>query len=598
MEVYTAFNTILILCLLQAGLNKAEDALKQNFYVDEGRVNANVGRIGEGLPDNFHPPYTLLISDSTISDALDINENTGLITTKGDLDREQRSSYTFGVYTNEYRFIEVTVNVRDMNDNRPVFKNSTLLISLAENTPTNVKVSLGSVVDPDVGPNHTITSFEILDGNIDNAFELSQAKSSGSNILYLDLKVVGDLNYAITSFYSLVVRVTDGGGLYGDLRVNITIIDTNNNEPIFNQSKYSATVWENATVGTSIVEVFATDEDAGENGKIRYSIDYTRGDPEHHFKINSVTGVISINKPLDYEARSIFELTVVASDNGSDSVHSTSIAVEIHVLNINEQPANINLVFLSTGNETGHISENASIGEYVARISVSDPDTPGEYYSNVTVTLQGGLGYFGMTSQDNVVYLVLVDRPLDREITPFYNFTIIAADSGVPPLHASRSFTLFVDDINDNAPKFTEETYHASIDEIAPIGSQIHQVTATDADVGENARITYAIMNTPLTHSNWFTIDPRTGLITTRGQIDCETNSQPQIKVVATDGGSPPMTSTATVLVTVRDVNDNQPVFEHSFYSASVYEDAIVGHCILQVCRHINDNGAAFNIAI
>ncbi|KAL5011978.1 hypothetical protein ScPMuIL_010529 [Solemya velum] len=585
MEVSISTRVIIItfLCLLQGGGILGQDAKKQIFSVDEGRVNANVGRIGEGLPDNFQPPYTLLISDNSVSAALNINPDTGDITANGALDREQRNSYKFGVYTDDMAFIEVTVIVRDINDNPPVFKNSTLSISLAENTPTNVKVSLGSAVDPDDGPDHTIVSFEIVEGNDDNDFELSRAKSSGNNILYLDLKVIGDLNYAITPSYSLLVRVKDGGGLFGDLRVNITIIDTNNHEPIFNQSKYSATVWENTTVGTSIVEVFATDDDAGENSRIQYSIDHTKGDPAHHFRINSVTGVIYINKPLDYEMKSVYELTVVASDNGSDSVHSTSIAVEIHVLNINEQPANINLVFLSTGNETGHISENASVGEFVARISVSDPDTPGEYYSNITVTLQGGFGYFGMTSQNNVVYLVLVDRTLDRETTPFYNFTIIAADSGVPPLRASRSFTLFVDDINDNPPKFTEDTYYASVDEIAPPGSQIRQVTALDADIGENARVTYSIMNTPLTHSNWFTIDQRTGLITTRGQIDCETNSRPQIIVVATDGGNPPMSSTATVLVTVRDVNDNQPVFEHSFYSASVLEDANVGLCILQV---------------
>lgn len=138
-------------------------------------------------------------------------------------------------------------------------------------------------------------------------------------------------------------------------------------------------------------------------------------------------------------------------------------------------------------------------------------------------------------------------------------------------------------DINDNAPEFEHDVYQTNVMEVSDPGTSVIQVTATDKDEGNNSAITYTLRDTPETHSTWFQIDPRSGLITTRAHVDCETDPMPKLTVIATDNGFPPLSSSAIVLVTIHDVNDNEPIFDQSFYNVSVAENETKGKCILKV---------------
>lgn len=517
-----------------------------------------------------------------------INTTAGTVRTRVPLDREEHSSYEFTVLAMTKQFT-VKIEVLDVNDNDPVFHPNFLSKRLSE-TASDMKIPLGSVSDNDIGKN-SISGCEIVSGNTDNVFRLI-TKVTNQRLL-LDLAVNRKLDYERTPFYSLVLRAFDGGDKPRSsyLTLNISIIDSNDNYPMFPMSLYNATVMENATVRTSILRVSATDSDSGENGKIRFSIDH-KSDLEEHFAIHPVTGVISLQKPVDYESRKVYDLIVIATDNGSEPLASQA-AVSISVLNINEHPPDIHLTFL-TGNETvGRISEGAKPGDYVARISVSDPDAAlqADGNVNINISLIGGDGRFNLTTKDSIVYLVLVQMPLDRELKPFYNLTVIARDSGSPPLESRLSFLLRVDDINDNKPNFTRAVYHAEVQESVQKGVSVIQVHAEDKDEGNNSTITYSILHTPETNSNWFTINSRNGLITTNAKVDCETNSQPRITVQAVDGGIPPMSATALVIVTIRDINDNQPSFTHSYYNVSIPENSTVNTCILTVSASDPDCG-------
>lgn len=121
--------------------------------------------------------------------------------------------------------------------------------------------------------------------------------------------------------------------------------------------------------------------------------------------------------------------------------------------------------------------------------------------------------------------------------------------------------------------------------EVSDPGTSVIQVTATDKDEGNNSAITYTLRDTPETHSSWFQIDPRSGLITTKAHVDCETDPMPKLTVIATDNGFPPLSSSTTVLVTIHDVNDNEPIFDQSFYNVSVAENETKGKCILKVSK-------------
>ena len=173
---------------------------------------------------------------------------------------------------------------------------------------------------------------------------------------------------------------------------------------------------------------------------------------------------------------------------------------------------------------------------------------------------------------------MVVERPLDREEKPVYDLSVEATDAGTPPLRAVRTFRLIVTDVNDNAPKFARDRYEAHLLEASEPGTPVLKVTATDLDEGANSAIKYSLLN-----STWFTIDETSGLISTQTHVDCEADPAPILVVIATDSGRPPLSSSATVRVTVHDLNDNEPIFEKPLYNATVPEDMPVGRCFLKV---------------
>lgn len=548
----------------------------QELKVSEGApVGMRIGFIGDGVSSQADAPFFIVGG----VDDLNIDETTGEIRTKVPLDRETRASYSF-VAVGRNANVRVFIKVLDENDNAPTFPMSAVTIEFPENTPRDFKRTLHPAKDMDLDMYNT-QCYNIVSGNVNNAFRLSSHRER-DGVLYLDLQINGFLDREVTAFYSLVIEALDGGSppLRGEMTVNITIQDVNDNQPVFNQSRYFATVPENATIGTSILQVRATDDDAGENGEVEYSINRRQSDRDNMFRIDSTTGMIVVNKPLDFETKELHELVVVAKDRGLQPLETTTF-VSIKVTDVNDNQPTINVIFLSE-DATPKISESAQPGEFVARISVHDPDSKTEY-SNVNVTLSGGDGHFNLTTQNSVIYLVVVSLPLDRETQSNYTLNVVATDTGTPPLHASKTINLQVTDINDNAPEFESEVYQANVMEVSDPGTSVIQIMANDKDEGNNSAITYSLADSPETHSYWFQIDSRSGLVTTRAHVDCETDPVPRLTVVATDNGFPPLSSSATVLVTIHDVNDNEPIFDQSFYNVSVAENETKGRCILKV---------------
>ncbi|XP_049536500.1 protein dachsous [Anopheles darlingi] len=577
------------------GVGVAAEHVRE-LEVSEGvPVGHHIGFIGEFLQDDVvaaadsGPPYLIVpVPGSAVDTDLAIDHTTGEIRTKVPLDRENRSSYSLVAIPLSGENVRVVVRVLDENDNAPTFPTPLMNIEFPENTPRDVKRTLHPARDADLGRYNT-QRYSIVSGNVNNAFRLSSHRER-DGVLYLDLQINGFLDRETTPAYSLLVEALDGGSppLRGLMTVNITIQDVNDNQPIFNQSRYFATVPENATLGTTVLQVYATDQDAGENGLVEYAINRRQSDKEQMFRIDPTTGLISVNKPLDFETRELHELVVVAKDRGMQPLETTAF-VSIRVTDVNDNQPIINVIFLSD-DATPKISESAQPGEFVARISVNDPDSRTEY-SNVNVTLSGGEGHFGLTTRDNIIYLVIVSLPLDREIKPNYTLSVIATDTGNPPLHAAKDIFLTVTDINDNAPEFERDEYQANVMEVADPGTSVVQVMAIDRDEGNNSAIIYSLLDTPDTHSHWFQIDSHSGLITTRAHIDCETDPVPRLIVLAQDNGRPPLSSTGTVLVTIHDVNDNEPIFDQSFYNVSVAENESKGRCILKVSATDPDCG-------
>ncbi|XP_026154669.1 protocadherin-16-like [Mastacembelus armatus] len=557
---------------------------------EEQPAGTIVGDISAGLPPGITASL-YFISDhegTGVGSDLDIDESTGIIKTAKVLDRELRDRYNFIAVTVTGVTVEVTIKVNDINDHAPTFSRNRAAFTIPEQTAIGTRFPLEPAVDADKGQ-LTTQGYLIKDGNVGQAFTLETRRGS-NEVLYLDLVVNAILDREKRSAYTLFLEAFDGGSpkRTDQMILDITVQDINDNAPVFNQSRYHAIISENLHPGSNILQVFASDADEGDNGMVLYEINRRQSDPDRYFVIDSRTGIITLNKPLDFEIRRVHELVVQAQDNATHP-EVTNAFVTIHVRDYNDNQPTMTIIFLSEDGSP-RISEGAQPGQYVARISVTDPDY-GEY-ANVNVSLEGGDGKFALTTKDSIIYLICVDQILDREERDTYELRVMATDSGTPPLRAESSFVIQVTDINDNPPLFDHPVYRQVIPEVVFPGSFVLQVTARDKDQGPNGDINYSILQDRGAYSNWFSIDSVTGIITTLTQLDYEKNPNPTITVVATDGGKPGLSSTAVVNVVLQDINDNEPIFERNFYNVSIKENTAPGTCILEVTATDADGGS------
>ncbi|XP_018558735.1 LOW QUALITY PROTEIN: protocadherin-23 [Lates calcarifer] len=535
-----------------------------------------VGDLGAGLS---RPSTGFFISesrDSYVFRDLEIDADTGIISTAVILDRESRDKYEFVAATLTGEMIKVRIEVKDVNDHSPVFPSEEFDLEISELSPPGSRFQLEGAKDQDEGEFGT-QGYRITEHDMGELFHLDY-RSGSENHMNLDLILNSKLDRETQDFYSLTIEAFDGGipAKTGTLQVNIHVLDENDNPPVFNQTEYHALVPEDAQVTSSVCQVHATDLDLGNNGRITYEINRRQSDPNEVFSINDTTGVVYLSKPLDFEAQAFHELIISARDNGAQPEFSSTF-VGVKVLNINDNSPSISILFLS---ETGDavVSEAAAVGDYVARISVSDPDVEEE---RVTVTLEGGDGKFNLKQTDDFLYALCVNAELDREEKDLYELRVQASDSGSPPLSSEMVFLLKVADTNDCHPQFEKDVYIVSISEDAPLGSSLIRMQARDSDEGVNSDIRYSILKS--NQDSLISIDPELGLVTTAASLDREMQEEVWFLVVAADGGEPALSSTATVTVLVEDVNDNEPVFQQQLYNVSIPEHSDIGSCFLQV---------------
>ncbi|KAI9525461.1 hypothetical protein NQZ68_006008 [Dissostichus eleginoides] len=535
-----------------------------------------VGDLGAGLS---RPSTGFFISesrDSYVFRDLEIDADTGIISTAVILDRESRDKYEFVAATLTGEMIKVILEVTDVNDHSPVFPSEEVNLEISELSPPASQFQLEVAKDGDEGEFGT-QGYRITETEMGELFHLEYRSGSESHPS-LDLILTSKLDRETQELYSLTIEAFDGGipTRTGNLHVNIHVLDENDNPPVFNQTEYHASLPEDAPLRSSVCQVHATDLDMGNNGVIIYEINRRQSDPNEVFSVNQITGVVYLNKPLDYETQAFHELIISARDNGAQPEYSSTF-VGVKVLNVNDNSPTISVLFLS---ETGDalVSEAAAIGDYIARISVSDSDFKEE---RVTVTLKEDDGKFTLKQTDDFLYALCVNSELDREQKDLYELKVVASDFGSPSLSSEIVLLLRVIDTNDCPPVFEKDVYMIDISEDAPQGSSLIQMRAQDADEGVNSDVRYSILKS--NQDSLFSIHPDSGLVTTAAALDRETQMEVWFLVVATDGGDPALSSTATVTVLVEDVNDNEPVFLQQLYNVSIPEHSDVGSCFLQV---------------
>uniref|UniRef100_A0A3B4UY56 Cadherin domain-containing protein n=1 Tax=Seriola dumerili TaxID=41447 RepID=A0A3B4UY56_SERDU len=352
---------------------------------------------------------------------------------------------------------------------------------------------------------------------------------------------------------NLLLTALDGGSPQrsGTVVIHVTVLDANDNAPVFSQTVYKASLPENSPPDTIVIKVSATDADEGVNGDVTYQFGHVSDDDVNVFSIDPKTGEIRVTGVIDFEERSSFETRVKAKDG----LGLTSYAkVIIDVTDINDNAPVIYLKSLSNP-----IPENVSPGTEVGIINVQDRDS--ENNRQVRCSIQQNVPFKLVPSIKNYYSLVTTGQ-LDRELVSDYNITITATDEGSPPLSSSKTVELSVADINDNPPVFEEQSYSAYVTENNKPGSTLCSVTARDPDWRQNGTVIYSLLagevnGAPV--SSYLSVNGDTGVIHAVRSFDYEQFRSFKVHVMARDNGSPPLSSNVTVSVFISDVNDNSP---------------------------------------
>uniref|UniRef100_A0A8B9GN06 Cadherin domain-containing protein n=1 Tax=Astyanax mexicanus TaxID=7994 RepID=A0A8B9GN06_ASTMX len=623
-----------------------EGVLAQIRYsiAEESKTGSVVGNIAKDLGfdvDKIKDRRFRIVSASN-DRFLQINQDNGLLYVSGKIDREElcekSSLCTVNLKTVAENPLEVhyiEVDIRDINDHSPIFPVREKHLDISENAvPQSTRVPLDAARDLDAGVN-SLHKY-ILSAN--SHFELDVKTRGEDKIPFLLLKKPLDREH--NSELHLTLTAYDGGKpeRSGSVNITINVIDINDNAPVFDRQVYTVTIEENSPFGSSVVKLHATDLDEGANAQVVYAFDKSvMNKAFEKFEIDSNTGKITVKGLIDFEEQSVYEIDIQASDKGP-VVLIGHCSVVINIKDVNDNVPQIDVTSLSN-----KILEDANPGAAIALIGSSDRDSgengvvictliediPFELkpsfqksmYSLVTKNPLPGARFQLQAAQDpdsgsnsiqnyrlshndhfrlevkdrdddGKIPLLLLQKPLDREITKKIKLIITAVDGGKPPRSGTMAINVDVLDINDNAPVFTKDIYTVMVNENVPKGSIVVQVNATDSDEGLNGEIVYSMSNNINNKiQDLFEINQITGDIIVKGLLDFEVKDKYEIDIQASDKGLVPMTSDKSVTIKIVDLNDNNPEIEVTSFTREIPEDSRSGTTVALISVSDSDSG-------
>ncbi|MGH0114603.1 UNVERIFIED_CONTAM: hypothetical protein FKN15_031088 [Acipenser sinensis] len=554
--------------------------LPMNMSVSEGApVSTSVSRVLAFDGDSGRNALlTFNITAGNTDNAFYINETTGVVLVNRPLDRERVSEYRLTVTVKDNpenpRIARrdsdsLLISVSDENDNRPLFTEPSYRAQIAENSPAGTPVSMlnGPILahDNDLGPNAVVT-YRLLGSRLD-LFTVDSRRGvvSVRGGAILDREALSDPRL------ELVLVAEDVGQLNSSVPLSITVLDENDNRPVFNPAILSVRLQENSPAGMVVTQVSASDADSGANGWLTYRIE---GGAQDRFVMDASSGALLVgNVTLDREERDSYRLIVVASDRGTPPLSGTStLSLVLEDLN-DSRPEFLIPV------QTVNIDESTPPGAVIAQVTATDRDLRPrlEYYiieiqarDDTNSPVAGQQDVFGIDFHSEA-FLMDPDSGLvqsQRLLQSFehFNLTVVGTDRGRPPLWGSTSLQIDVIDVNDNRPVFVRPANGTimHILEEQPPGLVVYEVFATDRDEGVNGEVQYSFLQTGAGNKDWenFSIDPVSGVITTAVRLDREKQALHNLIIVAYDLGQPvPYETTQPLQVALTDIDDNEPVF-------------------------------------
>ncbi|BFZ15294.1 hypothetical protein BsWGS_18333 [Bradybaena similaris] len=494
------------------------------------------------------------------------------------------------------------------------------VLTLSEDTPLNSILAIMEAKDPDAG----------LDGEVDCTTNNTYVSIPLAFPKAYKVELVKQLDRETVSMVQVSIQCSDKGNpaLTTTAVFTIEIVDINDNMPTFSRSVYNATVKEGVRIGTLVTKVKATDPDAELNGAVEYSIPDDSGSNLTYFTIDKESGRIYTSLDMDREMFSEFNLTVVAKDSGLPS-HSTSAVVKIEVEDVND-----NAPIILT--KEFHTHENQKPMLQVGTIQATDADVGKNselIFSKLEDSPSSSQAPFLIHPNGEILSVV----SLDREQMAHYSMEVSVRDKGTPRLSSTATITIFVDDVNDNAPIFISDCLDSdfyddfsydndsnetrslsSIDWHSPSDERVvFQVVATDDDSGENGDLRYAIESvtidksgniTTTTTEPLFQIDSLTGAISLHRFVYKHDSLLQYLNISATDRGVPPLSAFCLLSIKIdvdvssltipktdnykRELNQKSPYSGNGAASVSMFQELniprLLGLPIILLSMHLH----------
>ncbi|XP_067663339.1 protocadherin-9-like isoform X2 [Haliotis asinina] len=569
-------------------LNISEEVVTGASFALDGAVDRDTGA------NNSLQTYTIQPADGPFelqfSKNIDGTSFLNLVV-REKLDHEERNLYNVqviaadgGVPPNQ-GVLSLEINVIDMNDNRPKFTQDSYSVVVEENVAQNFVILTVNATDADSGANgevrYSLSSHQAVKNQ--NLFAINPKTG--------ELSVTGELQSEPEEKYDIIVEASDMGvqPFTTQAVVTVEVQDTINNPPrirvnlLTGQTTNYSLISEYANLGVVVAHIRVYESDRGRNGIVKCELlqhDYFE---LQGFDVNEYKVIVA--KPLDREDKAEHTLTVQCEDAGTPPLKvNASFIVKVTDENDNA-PQFTPAVYSVT------IEENNKIGDSVLTVLAQDLDEGSN--SDIRYSLSP------MYNRDEVIIspksgLILANTRFDYETKPVMNFSVIAVDGGNPPKTSTAKVTVRVIDVNDQKPTFSHSVFHFNISENAKLGQNVGQIVAFDFETGRNGEV-YISLSPDIDSISPFALF-QNGTVILNGSIDHEVVSQYEFRVLAKDRGSPPLSATTYVRISILDENDNMPVITYpniTHHSTQISTDYEINSIITSV--HARDADIGIN---
>ncbi|OPJ76351.1 protocadherin gamma-B5-like [Patagioenas fasciata monilis] len=439
------------------------------------------------------------------------------------LDREEMCgdatscSVTFdALVQNPLNVFHVEVAIQDVNDNAPRFLPDNFQLEINELTSPGARFFLGMAEDADVGSN-SLQGYELEA----NGYFAVEVKESPDGSKFAELVLRRTLDREREPSLRLVLTALDGGDppRSGTAQLCINVTDANDNAPVFEQDRYHASLREDAPPGSTVLNVSASDADAGTNARIAYGFGKMPAKVFKKFVVDAESGTITLQEALDFEETRSFSLAVEARDGGGLVAHSK---VEIEVLDVNDNAPEVTLTLVSSP-----VPEDAPTGTVIAFLNVNDLDS--DENGEVSCELLGEAP-LSLVKSSGGSYKVVTASALDREQAAEHRVTVVARDRGRPALSSSTVLVV---------PRSAEAGY------------LVAKVVAVDADAGRNAWLSYELVQA--SEPALFRVGLHSGEVRTARAVSERDAAKQRLVAVVKDHGQPALSATATLHVVLAE---------------------------------------------